>query len=133
MLYGVTGMAICLLGVGLMFHYEVNSGPWLLIFILGFVGSFAASLGPIPWVLISEIFPTKIRGSAMSIAVFVIWTGTLLITQLTPMLMEGLGGAFTFWIFMVNAIILLIFIYKMIPETKGRTLEEIEHAWKTGF
>ena len=69
----------------------------------------------------------------MSIAVFVIWTGTLLITQLTPMLMEGLGGAFTFWIFMVNAIILLIFTYKMIPETKGRTLEEIEHAWKTGF
>ena len=133
LLYGVTGMAICLLGVGLMFHYEVNSGPWLLIFILGFVGSFAASLGPIPWVLISEIFPTKIRGSAMSIAVFVIWTGTLLITQLTPMLMEGLGGAFTFWIFMVNAIILLIFTYKMIPETKGRTLEEIEHAWKTGF
>lgn len=133
LLWGVSGMAICLLGVGFMFHYEVNSGPWLLIFILGFVACFAASLGPIPWVIMSEIFPTKIRGMAMSIATFILWIGVVMITQLTPMLLEGAGGAVTFWIFMVNAIILVLFTYKMIPETKGKTLEEIEHAWKSGF
>ncbi|MFY0624649.1 MAG: sugar porter family MFS transporter [Reichenbachiella sp.] len=132
LLWGVTGMIVCLFSVGLMFYLDVSSGPWLLIFILGFVGSFSASLGPIPWVLISEIFPTKIRGVAMSIAIFTLWIGVILITQFTPMLLDGIGGAFTFWIFMINAIVLVIFTYKMIPETKGKTLEEIEHAWKSG-
>lgn len=132
LLWGVSGMIICLFAIGLMFYLEVGSGPWLLIFILGFVGSFSASLGPIPWVMISEIFPTKIRGVAMSIAIVTLWLGVILITQFTPILLDGIGGAFTFWIFMINAIILVIFTYKMIPETKGKTLEEIEHAWKTG-
>ena len=132
LLWGVSGMTICLFAVGLMFYLEVGSGPWLLIFILGFVGSFSASLGPIPWVMISEIFPTKIRGVAMSIAIVTLWLGVILITQFTPILLDGIGGAFTFWIFMINAIILVIFTYKMIPETKGKTLEEIEHAWKSG-
>jgi SP family arabinose:H+ symporter-like MFS transporter len=132
LLWGVSGMTICLSAIGLMFYLEVGSGPWLLIFILGFVGSFSASLGPIPWVMISEIFPTKIRGVAMSIAIVTLWLGVILITQFTPILLDGIGGAFTFWIFMINAIILVIFTYKMIPETKGKTLEEIEHAWKSG-
>jgi SP family arabinose:H+ symporter-like MFS transporter len=132
LLWGVSGMTVCLFGVGMLFYFEASSGPWLLIFILGFVGSFSASLGPIPWVLISEIFPTKIRGVAMSIATFTLWIGVILITQLTPILMDW-NSAFTFWIFMINAIILVVFTYKMIPETKGKTLEEIEHAWKSGF
>ena len=130
LLWGVTGMIICLGGVGLMFHFELSSGPWLLLFILGFIASFAMSLGPIPWVLISEIFPTKIRGLAMSISILMLWIGVVLITQLTPILLDGVGGAFTFWIFMFNAIILIIFTYKMIPETKGKTLEEIAEIWK---
>jgi SP family arabinose:H+ symporter-like MFS transporter len=132
LLWGVSGMTICLFAIGLMFYLEVGTGPWLLIFILGFVGSFSASLGPIPWVMISEIFPTKIRGVAMSIAIVTLWLGVILITQFTPILLDGIGGAYTFWIFMINAIILVIFTYKMIPETKGKTLEEIEHAWKSG-
>ena len=132
LLWGVSGMAICLFAVGLMFYLDVSSSPWLLVFIHGFVGSFSASLGPIPWVLISEIFPTKIRGAAMSIAIFTLWIGVILITQFFPMLWDGIGGAFTFWIFMINAIILVIFTYKVIPETKGKTLEEIEQAWKSG-
>lgn len=130
LLWGVSGMIICLAGVGSLFYLELNSGFWLLLFILGFIASFASSLGPIPWVLISEIFPTKTRGIAMSFAVFMIWIGVVLITQLTPMMLEGFGGAFTFFVFMFNAIILLIFTYKMIPETKGKTLEEIERSWK---
>lgn len=130
LLYGVSGMIICLFGVGVMFHFEMSSGPWLLFFIMGFIACFASSLGPIPWVIVSEIFPTKVRGVAMSLAVFMLWIGVVLITQLTPMMLDGIGGAFTFWVFMLNAIILLIFTYKMIPETKGRTLEEIERSWK---
>jgi len=129
LLWGISGMIICLGGVGFMFYLELSSGPWLLLFILGFIASFAMSLGPIPWVLIAEIFPNKIRGVAMSISILMVWLGVVLITQLTPMLLDGIGGAFTFWVFMANAIILLIFTFRMIPETKGKTLEEIGHSW----
>ncbi len=130
LLWGVSGMIFCLGGIGILFYLELNAGFWLLVFILGFIASFASSLGPIPWVLISEIFPTKTRGIAMSFAVFMIWIGVVLITQLTPMMLESLGGAFTFFVFMFNAIVLLVFTYKLVPETKGKTLEEIELSWK---
>lgn len=129
LLWGVTGMIICLLGVGIVFYFGFSSGPLLLLFILGFIASFASSLGPIPWVIISEIFPTKTRGIAMSFATLTLWIGVVLITQLTPILLKEAGGAVTFWIFGFNAILLLIFTYKMIPETKGKTLEEIEKYW----
>jgi MFS transporter, SP family, arabinose:H+ symporter len=129
LLIGVTGMIICLLGVGTVFHFQLSSGPLLLIFILGFIASFGCSLGPIPWVIMSEIFPTKTRGIAMSIATLTLWIGVVLITQLTPVLLSEVGGAVTFWIFGANSIFLLLFTYKMIPETKGKTLEEIEKYW----
>ncbi|RIA08595.1 SP family arabinose:H+ symporter-like MFS transporter [Flavobacteriaceae bacterium MAR_2010_72] len=129
LLWGVSGMVICLFGIGLLYYFNLTSGPYLLILILAFVGCFAMSLGPIPWVLISEIFPTKTRGIAMSLAIMVLWVGVVLISQFTPVLLE-MGEMMTFWIFMVNAIILLIFTYKIIPETKGKTLEEIEQSWK---
>jgi SP family arabinose:H+ symporter-like MFS transporter len=129
LLWGVTGMIICLLAIGLCYHYHFFSGPWLLICILGYIASFASSLGAVPWVLISEIFPTKIRGVAMSFATVVLWVGVLLITQLTPVMLEKLGGARTFFLFMVNAVILLVFTWKKIPETRQRSLEEIEKSW----
>jgi len=129
LLWGVSGMIVCLLAVGAYYYYHISGGPWLLIAILGYIASFASALGPIPWVLISEIFPTRTRGVAMSFATVILWVGVLLITQLTPVLLENLGGAFTFWIFMINAIILLIFTWKKIPETRQRTLEEIEKSW----
>ncbi|MBT1685873.1 sugar porter family MFS transporter [Dawidia soli] len=130
LLWGVSGMVICLAAIGLLFYLQVGNNTWLMIFIIGYIASFASSLGPIPWVIISEIFPTKTRGVAMSLATVVLWIGVALITQWTPVMMEDLGGAYTFWIFMVNAVILLVFSYKMIPETKGKTLEEIERIWK---
>lgn len=129
LLWGVSGMVICLMGVGTVFYFNLNSGPLLLLFILGFIASFACSLGPIPWVIMSEIFPTKTRGLAMSIAGVMLWFGVILITQLTPVLLSEVGGAVTFWIFTLNAVILLVFSYRMIPETKGKTLEEIEKFW----
>lgn len=130
LLWGVSGMIICLLGTGLCFYFNLTQGPWLLLFILGYIACFASSLGPIPWVLISEIFPTKTRGVAMSFCTVILWVGVLCITQFTPMLLESIGGAYTFWLFMINSILLLIFIWKKIPETKQRTLEEIEQSWK---
>ncbi len=129
LLWGIAGMIVCLFAVGLCYHYHFSNGPWLLIAILGYIASFASSLGPVPWVMIAEIFPTKTRGMAMSFATVVLWIGVLLITQLTPILLEKLGGAFTFWIFMINAIILILFTWKRIPETRQRTLEEIEQSW----
>lgn len=130
LLWGVSGMIVCLLGTGLCFYFNIVQGPWLLIFILGYIASFASSLGPIPWVIMSEIFPTKTRGIAMSFCTLVLWVGVVFITQFTPILLQEMGGAFTFFLFMVNSIILLVFVWKVIPETKQRTLEEIEQSWK---
>lgn len=132
LLGGTLGMIICLFGTGICFYFGLLGGPWLLLFILGYIACFASSLGPIPWIIMSEIFPTKTRGIAMSVVTLILWIGVVLVTQLTPVMLENLGGAFTFWLFMVNAIILLIFSWLKIPETKNRTLEEIEKSWKRG-
>lgn len=129
LIWGVAGMVICLFATGICFHFHFDQGPWLLIFILGYIASFAVSLGPIPWVLMSEIFPTKIRGIAMSLATLVLWIGVVAITQLTPFFLKTFGGATTFWIFMVNAVIIWIFTIRNIPETKNKSLEEIERSW----
>ena len=131
LIWGLFGIVSCLLGMGMFFYFEITSGPLLLLFILGFIASFASSLGPIPWVLISEIFPTKTRGTAMSFSIVILWLGVVLITQFFPVLLSLFGGAFTFWIFMINALILLIFTLILIPETKQKTLEEIQEIWKS--
>jgi SP family arabinose:H+ symporter-like MFS transporter len=138
-------MALCLAATGILFYLGQSSTPWLLVFVVGFLASFAASLGPIPWVIISEIFPTKTRGIAMSFSIVMLWLAVVLITQMTPVLLEGsifglgsladnerfqLAGAFTFWIFMVNAILLVAFVWRYVPETKQKTLEEIERSWR---
>jgi len=131
LIWGISGMVSCLLGMGMFFYFEITSGSLLLLFILGFIASFASSLGPIPWVLISEIFPTKTRGTAMSFSIVILWLGVVLIAQFFPVLLSLFGGAFTFWIFMINALILLIFTLIFIPETKQKTLEEIQEIWKS--
>jgi SP family arabinose:H+ symporter-like MFS transporter len=128
--WGVAGMIVCLFAVGVCFHSNLTNGPWLVLFILGYIACFASSLGPIPWVLISEIFPTKTRGIAMSLCTVILWIGVLAVTQFTPVLLQRVGGAYTFGIFMLNAIFLLWFVWRKIPETKQRTLEEIEQSWK---
>ncbi len=130
LLWGVAGMIICLAGAALCFHFNITTGPWLLISIFGFIACFASSLGPIPWVIMSEIFPTKTRGIAMSFCTIILWVGVIFITQFTPMLLESAGGAMTFGLFMVNSIILLVFIWYKIPETKQKSLEEIEQVWR---
>lgn len=130
LIFGVSGMALSLLCLGLVFHLELTAGPWVLVFILSYIASFSASLGPIPWVMISEIFPTKTRGVAMSMSVLILWIAVYVVTQFFPILLESIGGAYTFWIFMINAVILLVFVWRVVPETKGKTLEQIEKSWR---
>ncbi len=129
LLWGVAGMVISLLGIGMAFYFDLTSGPWLLVFILGFIASFASSMGPIPWVMMSEIFPNKNRGVAMSVATLMLWVSVILVTQLFPIMLENIGGAYTFWLFMINGIILYFFLLSKVPETKGKSLEEIEKSW----
>jgi SP family arabinose:H+ symporter-like MFS transporter len=130
LLFGVSGMILCLFAIGLCFYLNIVTGPWLLIFILGYIACFASSLGPIPWIVISEIFPNRTRGTAMSFSTLMLWIGVLIVTQLTPILLENVGGAVMFWIFMVNALFLLGYTWRRIPETKNLTLEEIEQHWE---
>ena len=129
LLVGTAGMIICLFGMGVCFSFDI-AGIWLLILILGYIACFASSLGPIPWIIMSEIFPTKTRGKAMSVATVVLWIGVVVVTQFTPVLLEKAGGAWLFWIFTFNAVVFFIFALQNIPETRNLSLEEIEKKWK---
>jgi MFS family permease len=112
---------------GWMFHVRAG-GVGLLIAIVAFIAAFAMALGPVPWILCSEIFPAKIRGRAMSIATFAIWTSCYVVAQTFPMLNDSprIGPALTFWAYAICSALGLIFVFALVPETKGRSLEEIE-------
>ncbi|GEN66563.1 sugar porter family MFS transporter [Chryseobacterium rhizosphaerae] len=129
LLLGISGMSICLFIVGLAF-YSQQQGYLVLIAILGYIASFAMSLGPLTFVVIAEIFPTKARATAMSVATFFLWAAVFLVSQTFPVLIGSIGNAYTFWLYMLVAVIAFLFIWKRIPETKGKTLEEIENTWQ---
>jgi SP family arabinose:H+ symporter-like MFS transporter len=120
---------IALAAVGIMFAKGIG-GLWLLVFIVLFIAAFASAMGPVPWIVISEIFPTKIRGRAMSLAVLFIWVSCFIVSQTFPMLVDAIGNSKTFWIYALCSLTGLIFVVIMVPETKGKTLEEIEQSWK---
>jgi SP family arabinose:H+ symporter-like MFS transporter len=127
LLVGLVAQVVALGAVGWMFKAHTGGVP-LLIAILAFIGAFAMALGPIPWILCSEIFPARVRGRAMSVATFTIWTSCYLVAQTFPMLNDSpaVGPALTFWIYATCSLAALIFVFFMVPETKGRSLEEIE-------
>ncbi len=129
LLVGSAGMGVFLALVGGVFHFGQLQGPWVLLFILGYIACFAGSLGPVVWVVISEIFPTRIRGRAMSIATVSLWIACASVAQLFPVMLARLDGAFTFGIFAAMCVVAFLFILIMVPETKGKTLEEIEKGW----
>jgi MFS transporter, SP family, galactose:H+ symporter len=118
--------------LGLVFRMSNQSSgmAWLaVISLMAYVGSFAISLGPIFWLLISEIYPLKIRNSAEGVAATFNWGANLLITLTFLTLVERLGPSRTFWVYGLCAIAAGFFSYYFVPETKGRTLEEIEEFW----
>ena len=99
--------------------------------ILVYVAAFAVAMGPIPWIVISEIFPGRIRGRAVSVGVLMIWIGCYVVAQTFPIAREELGPAITFWIYAACSLAGLLFVIWFLPETKGRTLEEIAASWET--
>ncbi len=103
-------------------------GLWTLFFIVFYTASFMMSWGPITWVLLSEIFPNKIRGQAMAIAVAAQWAANFFISSTYPSMIE-FSGAFTYGFYGVMSVLSAIFVLKMVPETKGKTLEELEKLW----
>jgi SP family arabinose:H+ symporter-like MFS transporter len=129
LLFGSAGMGICLLVIGIAFHFNASQGWLLLPFVLLYIACFASSMGPVVWVVMSEIFPTRIRGRAMSIATVVLWISCYAVSQTFPMFVESVGSALTFWLYMVMAVVTFFFVLKVVPETRGRTLEEIESSW----
>lgn len=130
LMLGSIGMAIGMFAIGALSYFEVI-GISTLIFIIIYTASFMMSWGPICWVLISEIFPNKIRGQAVAVAVAAQWIANYFISSTYPAMME-FSGAFTYSFYGVMSILSFLFVWKMIPETKGRTLEDMEELWIKG-
>ena len=127
LLIGVVGAALSLMGVGVLFAVGSNL---VIIPLLIYVACFAFSYGPIVWVIISEIFPTKIRGLAVSIGSLSLMVTGFFITLTNPMFIETIKPAGTFFLYGALTLPAIWFIWKYVPETKGKTLEEIELSWK---
>jgi SP family arabinose:H+ symporter-like MFS transporter len=124
---GITGILFLL---GLLFGKQTPAGNYIvpLLFCMH-VAFFAMSFGCMVWVIVSEIFPTMIRGRAMSIGVFVIWISCALVAQTFPWLRDNAGPMITYWIYAALLLPSIFFIWFKVPETKGKTLEEIEKYW----
>jgi len=129
LLRGVSGMVISLVIVGLLFLLGKTSGVVILIFILTFCASFSIGFGPVVWVLLSEIYPTHVRGRAMSLATLSLWVGVAMIGQFVPWMLENITAAGTFFVFALFCLP-VPFILRKIPETKGMSLEDIEKVWR---
>ena len=127
---GNAGIFLSLLTMGYFYYSGIPSEIGLLIAISVFIASFAFSFGPIPWIIMSEIFPTKIRGRAMSLATLALFSVNWLVAQLFPYMSATFGEHGTFWLLAIISIPTFFFIWKVLPETKGRSLEEIEQSWK---
>jgi sugar porter (SP) family MFS transporter len=124
------GMALSLVSVSAAIHFGA-SALLILVFVLVYVACFAVGIGTGTWVMMSEICPARIRGRAMSIATIFLWCGTLLVTLTFLSLVHVLTAPGTFLLYAVVSIAAFLFVWRLVPETKGRTLEEIDHWWRT--
>ncbi|WP_316785892.1 sugar porter family MFS transporter [Pedobacter frigiditerrae] len=129
-LFGTAGATITLILTGICFYYEATTSIWLLICVLGFLACFAFSIGPLKFVVASEIFPSAIRGRALAISIMVMWVADTIVGQITPILLKEIGSAGTFWFFAFFCLVAFVAVYKLLPETKGKSLEQIENDWK---
>jgi len=139
MLFGSAGMGLSLVAMGLMAQTLTDpaaASGWMLLFILLYIGCFGLSVGPVTWVILAEIFPTAVRGRALGLATFFLWTADYAVTQTFP-LMDAKGSwfvthfnhAFPFYIYATFCVGLVLVVWQLVPETKGRSLEEIERSW----
>ena len=131
--WGVSGMIVSLVMIGICFAFGERIGlgnGFMLAFFLFYVFCCASSISAVVFVLLSEMYPNSVRGRAMSVSGFALWVGTYLIGQLTPWLLENLTPAGTFFLFAGMCIPYILIMWKAVPETTGKTLEEIEGYWK---
>ncbi|MGK7391043.1 MAG: D-xylose transporter XylE [Candidatus Cyclobacteriaceae bacterium M2_1C_046] len=128
LMVGSIGMAVGMFAIAALSFFEII-GIGTLIFIIVYTASFMMSWGPIVWVLISEIFPNNIRGRAVAIAVAAQWASNYFISSTYPAMME-FSGAFTYSFYGIMSVLSFLFVWKMVPETKNKTLEEMEELWE---
>jgi MFS family permease len=125
MLSGWIGLTAIYLLIGGAYGLKMQGLP-VVVLVVAAIACYACTLAPVTWVVLSEIFPNRIRGAAMSVAVFALWTGCFTLTYTFPLLNEWLGAARTFWIYAMICLIGFVFVKVCLPETKGKTLEQIE-------
>ncbi|MBN2476277.1 MAG: sugar porter family MFS transporter [Pirellulales bacterium] len=121
-------MGISLILLGGAFFFKLSS-VWVFACTLAYVASFAVAMGPVVWVVLSEIFPTRTRGRAMGVATVSLWIACFIVSQTVPWMLKHFGHASTFWVYAVMCVISFVFVSMFVPETKGKTLEEIERSW----
>jgi len=132
---GAIGMAISMIALGLVF-YSNAAGLMALVFMLSYVACFALSWGHVTWVVLSEIFPNKIRGRVMAVAVAAMWVSNYIVSHTFPILNDStfltdrFNHGFAYWIYGLMGILAALFVWKFVPETKGKSLEELENLWK---
>ena len=134
MISGALCMGLAMFALGTSFFVQ-SVGLFALLCMLIYVAGFAMSWGPVTWVLLSEIFPNKIRGRAMAIAVAAQWISNYLVSWTFPMmdkntyLIERFNHGFSYWVYGFMALLAMVLVWKFVPETKGKTLEEMENIW----
>ena len=135
LLVSLAGMALSLFVLGLAFALPQASGNlgWIAVSsLMVYVGSFAIGLGPVFWLVLSEIYPLSIRGRAMSIGTAANWSVNLIVAMTFLTLTQVLGSAATFWLYGIVSVGAWLFAFFLVPETKGKTLEEIQAHWQAG-
>ena len=134
LLYGLIGMILSLAVLGFAFLSPSLSSviAWIAVISLAvYVACFAIGLGPVFWLMIAEIYPLRVRGQAMAVATVANWGANLLVALTFLSLLHSLGRSWTFWLYGIIGVLAWIFVYKLVPETKGRTLEQLEEYWRT--
>lgn len=125
LILGSTSLTCIYVILGACYYFQIT-GVAVLVLVVAAIASYAMTLGPVAWVVISEIFPTRVRGMAMAISTFSLWSACFVLTYTFPLLNKGLGAYGTFWLYGIICLAGFIFIKKYLPETKGKSLEEIE-------
>ncbi|MBB6501953.1 sugar porter family MFS transporter [Pedobacter cryoconitis] len=126
---GSLGATASLFFTGWCFYSGATNNIALVISIILFLACFAFSIGPLKFVIASEIFPTSIRGKAMGLSIMVMWVADTIVGQLTPLLLGSAGAAATFWFFSGCCLLSFAVVFKLVPETKGKSLEEVQNIW----
>ena len=139
MFLGAGGMGLSLLAMGIMAQTlsdPAAAGRWMLLFIILYVVCFGLSVGPVTWVILSEFYPTAVRGRALGLATFFLWMADYAVTQTFPMMdakgswfVQRFNHAFPFYVYAVFCLALILVLWWLVPETKGRSLEDIEQSW----